>query len=338
MTILWASGFEHGSLEMIGDLHKSSGNVSVVSAFPHDQVAHTGTYCLYVNNFQLDGWVSLESNPPTQEVYISFWVNPGQYGYLTNNLIKIGVVGWNGVSWETYLGIEYRSGYWDAYANDVQIGTGSIVVDNVWHHVDLHLKIVGGVGTVETRIDGTTDLSATGGATGSLDNIWIFMKAFGGGQGFFFDDIVIADASSGWLGDIRIEAIIPESDTATTQWTPITGIDNFEMVNNVPAVDSEYVYAESNALRDLYNMTNWDGNHKQPLAVVQWLRAWKDSANLEKIRTVVKSGGTTLVSSDIDLTTAPALYNEILELNPDGNISWTESTINSLILGQDSVI
>ena len=331
MTIIWASGIELGSLDMIPDFRKSPSNV-----FANDVYPHTGTYCLEIGNFQTTGYINIEITSMETDLYISVWAYPGVAGYVSENTMKIGVVSWNGSEWQTDLGIEFDQGYWNAFVDGVEVATGSIRVVNAYHHISIHLKTDSTL-TIETKIDGISDIHyADSPIGGQLSFITFLMVASGGGQGFYFDDIAIG--SGGWLGDIRIEAIIPDSDTATAQWTPSTGSDNYAMVDEIPPNDSDFVYTETNSDRDVYTLSDWIGLHKIPVAIVQWLRAWKGSADSQDIKMITVSGATTVLSTPILVTSSPKMYKQILERDPDGDIPWTESSINDLKIGQEAEI
>lgn len=320
-TLVAGTGFEHGSTGVF-----TSGGGSVSGSYKKN-----GNYGMYLPNDSsalIDGIIS------ANEAYASFWI-------YTNN-------GWDGIycrfklSDNNYVGIRWGYGgnpnyyRWRGVNNTTEFAVGSIDHwTQVWHHIQIHL-IVGDSGTLQIKIDGVLDIDYSGDTKpGTSETITGFYWGGNINANYFLDDIAIG--TGGWPGDIRYEAIVPTADTATDQWTPSTGSDAWEMVNEVPYSDTDYISTTTSGHRTLMDLGDFTGTNKEIVAVINWVRAWKSDAISDQLKLLLKSGSTE-VNEIFDLLTTVAYKYKIYNTNPDDSAAWEDADIDALQIGVESII
>ena len=200
--------------------------------------------------------------------------------------------------------------------------------------------VIDNSGTIETKIDGTADISYNGdtylSGSSNVEYVRMYVDARTYNTDiFYFDDVLVGTGD--WPGDIRFApAIVPDGDTAQKDWTPSTGSVNWDMVDEVPPNDDDYVSVGSANHKDLYTVSDWTpGTNEEAQFLVDWMRAKKESAESVMLRSVIKSGGVESSGGSLDLTTDYAYYSRIIDTEPSTGSSWTEATINAIEIGQE---
>jgi len=326
-TPLDGTGFETGSEEQIAASDRN--RAYVISSSPH-----SGTYCLQLdsNYLSLYGWARWSVTGSLSELYIGTWVKPDNQYYT-----EIAVY----IDSGHYVGIRHDTLNWDAYVNTSKVADGTVNHTALtWHLVELHV-IIDNAGTIETRVDGITDISYSGdtqpGDTAVIEYVRIYQHYSGVGEDgdSYFDDIVFGTGD--WPGDIRFaSALVPSGDTSDKDWTPSSGSLNYAMVDDVPENDAEYVSAGSAGYKDLYTIASWSPSaSEEPLFIVDWIRTKKDVATECYIESLVKSGSTESSGGSLTLTTDWAYHGRVLTVDPDTSAAWTADGINALEIGQN---
>ena len=162
---------------------------------------------------------------------------------------------------------------------------------------------------------------------------------FGGGLGVgesivnYFDDLYLCDGlgsvNNTFLGDIRVQALLPTSDGAATDWTPSAGSDHYALVNEVPSDgDASYVASATPGDIDEYGVTPIAVASGTVFGVQVGLYARKDDAGSRNIAPVVRESGTDHVGSDIALGASYAYYFQVYDEDPATSAAWTIAGIN----------
>ncbi len=223
------------------------------------------------------------------------------------------------------------------------IGT-TIIVANTWYHIQIKLVVHSSAGTIELRLNGSTTPEIVG---TSLDTGSSGIVSFGWGaqsQGARLDDLWVVDTTGSaptntWLGDTRIETIMPTVEGANTAWTANTGT-KVSRVNDSGAFDGDTGFIYSNTLGDRQTFTLSDvGTVTGTVYAVQTnLIARKDLTAFRSIAPVLRIG-----STNYDGTTTTGLaqgylsYQQLYDrLDPSG-AGWTVSTVNGMEAGVKEV-
>ena len=309
MSIIYATGFEMGTLPIANTDY--SGNVSLSGA-------KTGSYAL---RLRLQNATANFNITSVSHFYESFWF----FADATTNFNHV-------LSSVTVLTRSATGGLW---TSPFQVGTIS-TPNGTWTHVQVYFHRDAVNGRVKIVVDGLTSVDFTGNTgTGSVSQARFVQTANVVAQ-VYIDDLVIRDDQL--PGDVRIIAHNPNADTATINWTPSTGGDNYDLVDEVPANDSDYVYTSTDGLQDLYTVTAQTYTDLTISGVVQWIRARKETADTQQIKILLKSGATLDTGAAIDLLTTYAYYSRILETDPDTGLAWVGTDLNSVEIGIESVV
>lgn len=125
----------------------------------------------------------------------------------------------------------------------------------VFNHYEIKLVNNGGASsTYEVRLNGTTVLSGTMTLSTDFGRIRLGSKPTGGGTypSVFFDNFFIWDqtgtANNDFLGERNIYTLMPSADTVDADWVLSSGTVGFDLLNDRPASDANYV--ESTAVLD----------------------------------------------------------------------------------------
>jgi len=317
MTILWATGFEMGEVPLQGTYYSAG---TVVSATQK----HTGVYSLFANTmarFLVDGSPS--------DLYVAVWyrqLNAGCAPYVRVHLDS-----------GEYVDLRYDkvANTWDAYVNGGKVADGSVVCNaSTWTHLQIHFSIAD-AGGISSKVDGQADITYSGDTKPSTSAIIDWVELGGNNQNYYDDFIV---QTGGWPGDVRFDVCKPNADTATEQWSRSAGADSYALIDEVPPSDADYIYSEANGQQTLVEVEDWDATDKTAVAVVSWLRAWKDPASTQQVKQLLKSGATLDTSAAKDLLTSAGYEYEIYETDPATSAAWTDGGIDGMQIGVESVI
>ena len=230
------------------------------------------------------------------------------------------------------------------------LGTGATVLSiNVFYYIEVKATIDNTVGAVTVKINGTTEITITGAdtqqtANASANQIIIGGDQFSTGGGTFktYDDLVIWDtsgtANNDFMGDIRVQALLPSGAGTTTAWTPSSGANYTDVDESAPNDDTDYVSSSTPGQIDTYAMGNLTSVAGTIKAVQSLLYARKDDAGVRTIAPVFHISATDYVQANLpDLTTSYQYLPQILEVSPATAVAWTLAEINAMEFGAKEV-
>lgn len=211
-------------------------------------------------------------------------------------------------------------------------------------YVYIECKVVfSNTGSYEIRVNGVNVLSGAADTTNTANN-----TASGVGWGYAFssinynthhkDDIYICDATGStnndFLGDCRIDTLLPTTDGNYSQWTPNTGVVHFNRVNESAPDLTTYNAGLTVGNRDSYGMADLAALSSQIIYGVQVnAAALKDDAGSKSIATMVRSGGVDGDGATASLGTSQIYVSQVFETNPNGSVAWTEASVNAMEAG-----
>lgn len=326
MSIIMATGFEHGTADIAPTTLIA--NSTVVSS-----ASHSGTYSLRTGQPGSDGsWAYPIGNIDT--VYATFWQNMGDVFTGSGAFYLYGVT----APTAYVLGfICAASGVWRAVRGGTTVATASVgVPDSNWHHYKAYMYIANSGGRLKLDMDGVTILDYTGdteaGSDGVINNVRFQTFA----DTYAYVDDLILDTATNW-GDIRFNGLTPSSDVSVA-WTPSTGATNYNLVDEVPYSDADYVETATDAIQDIYGLTDWTGTNKTPEMTVLWARALKTTVDTQQLKLIVKSGSTTDVGTAQEIFSTAGYIHRVDLTDPDTGTAWTDSGIDAMQVGMESEI
>jgi hypothetical protein len=152
------------------------------------------------------------------------------------------------------------------------------------------------------------------------------------------DDVYLCDTTGSrnndLSGDVRVTTLRPNADTAQADFTPSSGSVHHNRVSeSVADGDTTYVESDTVGHMDLYELTDLPltpaAIHAVQLATV----ARKTDAGARSLRAIARSGATTQPGATRTLATSYALYDDILETDPDTTADWTKAAVDALLTG-----
>lgn len=311
-----------GSLGVCGN--NSNGKAPRSGSYQIQNSSGTGTLTININS-------ATGLNLTLSDIYINFAYRRDTSGD-TLPTIRIYLTDAN------YLALVCDGSYWDAYVGASKVADGSVYM-NIYEyvHVQWHVNIADS-GTIETIINGYPDISYSGdtkpGASTTIN--YFYISSTRASYSYpTFDDIALG--TGGWLGDVRFEKLQVDADTVDSDWTPSTGISNFEMINEIPPVDTDYIYSSTNAQQNISTLTDWDDTDKTPIGIMHWVGALKDTVNDQRVKLLSRLGTTVVTTSGYPLTTSKQMYCQPMGHDPDGS-DWTNTSIDSLEVGVEAVV
>jgi hypothetical protein len=226
-----------------------------------------------------------------------------------------------------------------AYVNGTAIAgavTTTTITNDVWYYLEAKVKVDASSGTVELRINGTTEINVSGyntkGQTSTnITRLYMYNGSDNAYQ--YYDDLYIEDAN--FLGDVRVQSVLPSGAGGTTQWSPSAG-SNYQCVDEAAHnSDTDYVSETTAGEKDTYAFQNVTPTTGTVKAVKVVLVARKDDAGSRSIAPVYGNG---TPASDVDgatvsIGTSYAFYPEITEVNPLTSSAWTISDVNGAEFG-----
>jgi hypothetical protein len=337
MAYTFMTGFEVGTVPFPSwdILFGTNFNVDVVTS-SGSKNPKSGTYMLRAQ--ASGGWCRVDASG--SEIYIGCWMNPGSgaYPYTSSGGGQgLGVVTADGYVVEVFAGDDNKL---FAKVNGSQVASGNISLPDDWWHLQVRIKISDASGVIQARVDNVLDISYAGDTKPGSSSAIAYARLETTGTGFtaLFDNFCVR--TDDWTGMLEAHTMLPVSED-TIAWTPSTGTDNSALIDERPPVGTDYVEAEADALRDLYNTSaNFDdqAGDRVIVAVVGWVRARKFAGN-EKLHQVIKSNGDVNMPASHDLLTTWQYYTDLWENDPDTSLPWADDTaVNAADIGIESDI
>ncbi|MGH2512941.1 MAG: hypothetical protein ACRDGQ_09660, partial [Candidatus Limnocylindrales bacterium] len=185
-----------------------------------------------------------------------------------------------------------------------------------WTYIELQSKIDPAAGTVVVKVNGTTVLNLAGintrqSATSEVNGVGLCGMNEGSDAGVVnFDDLYIADTlgaiNNGFLGDVRIVALLPNGAGNYTEWDGLTGAaTHWQAVSENPPNDDTSYVSDTLAIpghRDTYTLADLPAAIAGTVPAVQAIAyARKDDAGVRTIATMVRSAAADATGADVNL-------------------------------------
>jgi hypothetical protein len=231
------------------------------------------------------------------------------------------------------------------------LGTSSSALSaGVFAFVEWKVAIHPTAGTVDLRINGVSVLSLTGQNTRNTANTsWTSVtlnnveanaawNSVTTGGTIDYDDLYVLDSNGAapwndFLGDCRVDAILPTAAGATTGWTPSAGA-NWQCVDEpVPNGDTDFTSATTIGLTDTFVVQDIPVAGSVIYGVQHNLSVKKMDAGAALIAPVIRHGGVDFVGADIAPGTTYAYGLQVAAVNPGTGAQWTEAGFNAAEFG-----
>lgn len=253
----------------------------------------------------------------------------------------------DGATSQVDLGVN-AAGFFEVRRAGTTLGTSAALASlNVFLFLELLVTIHNTAGVVTFVLDGVSQIALTSQDTQNTANAYANTIRIGPTSSLgsaFYDDVYMCDGTgsvnNGLMGDCRVDALLPNGDGSNSAWTVSTGTTHSTLVDEAsPNDDTDYLSTSTAAARDSHTLTNLAGITSPVIKGIQhslWAR--KDDAGTREIKTLLKSGATTVAGATTHtLASTYTYYSQITETDPDTTAPWTEAAINALEAGMENV-
>lgn len=212
-----------------------------------------------------------------------------------------------------------------------------------WQYVEAKIYHHDTAGTVEIRVNGDTVLNLTSqdtkNGTTTPNTIFLSGNSYNNGN-VYYDDFYVCNGSGStnndFLGDVRVESILPSGVGSSTDWAPSAG-NNYECVDeSTPNDNTDYVSENTTGDHDTYAFSSIGLTSGSIYGVQQLVYANKADAGSRYIKTVCRSGTTDYPNSNTySVSDTYTYYEDVLEQDPDTSSAWTISGVNAAEFGME---
>lgn len=219
------------------------------------------------------------------------------------------------------------------------LGTCAISATD-WQYIEIYAYIADSGGVVQVRINGQQLINFSGdtrngGTASSISSIALRTSY----ANYCFDDLYICDdtgtANNTFLGDVRVQTLVPVSAGSSTQFSP-TGGANYANVSENPDNTATYNTSSTTGNRDMYTMADLSASTAQIYGVQNSITAWKSDAGTGGLKTALKAGASVYYDTTQSPGTSASLYlSPVRETNPATSAAWTVSDVNNAELGME---
>lgn len=209
---------------------------------------------------------------------------------------------------------------------------------NTLYYVEVAATIADSGGTCVVRLNGVEVINYTGdtrnGGTSTLiDSVSVTAN---GGFSVLVDDFYLCDDTglaphNTFLGDIRIQALVPNAAGSSTQFTPSSGA-NYTTVDELPMNAADFVSSSTVGHKDMYAFSNL-GAVNTVYGIQNNVIVKKTDASALSLKPVITSGSTTVNGATVVLSATDVNVRDIRALNPDTSAAWDQASVNALEAG-----
>jgi len=200
--------------------------------------------------------------------------------------------------------------YVDLQRGATTVGSSSAPVGagGDWIWVEVKTRVNDVTGFMEVRVNGAVVASFVGDTVNSTvagANVGITSLLLNGVNSSAIDDVYVSDTAGAapfndYLNDVQVETLVPNGNGASSQFVGSDGnsVDNYLLVDELPAVDSDRVESSTVGQRDVYTFTDPAAGVGEVLAVMPCVAVSKTVAGPANIKIVDRlAGGVERVSA-----------------------------------------
>jgi hypothetical protein len=232
---------------------------------------------------------------------------------------------------------------------NANVGTSgsSLLTASGWHRIEAKITLGTTVstGAIEVRVDGTTVLTVS-----SIDintsTLTLAGAIFSGAATqWYVDDIIMFDSTGSapfndYIGDVRIETLIPNGAGATQNWTANTGTQTDAVDDTPNAADDDTTYISSSTVsqKSCFDMSNLSNTPTAIHGVQLRPRMKKSDAGNRTARAYVRSSSSETNGTTLGLSTDYSWRRGgCVETDPATSSAWTGSGVDGAQLGVEVV-
>lgn len=217
----------------------------------------------------------------------------------------------------------------------------SILYYNSWYYLEIMVTLASSGGQCQIRVNGTTVINFSGntlqgGTATTIDRI-----GFGSSSNAvsLIDDLYLCDATGGtnntFLGDVRVQTILPTAAGSSTQLTPTGNANNWQNVDDVPDSTANYNSSSTVGQRDTYLMGQLLASTGTVFGTQDNIHAFKQNSGAGNLKAALKSGATVFYDTTQVLDPTNTWFGAIRQTDPNTSAAWTVGGVNSIEFGAE---
>lgn len=321
MARIFIDGFESGD----HDMWDAENNAIVVSSAGLDM---DGSYCLDLNSSTeyIQKSITADDEMYTAVLWrpISETTSGGIIHFYKDGTLLVSIIR------------NTTSKKLEAYRGSALVDTGTdTIIHGTTYLIEVRVLIHDSTGRIQVKVDGVSDIDFTGdtkeGSDTQFNRIRLGYGLVNKWDYAYFDNLILDDAA--WIGDTKIQAVVPIGVGNTTGWTPSAGA-NWECVDEKPPNDADYVSINANDVMDTYVAGNLSGSIDNIKCVqVQSRTRIEGAPTPTNLKLVVRSGGTDYLSGNKSVSAAEKGLWNLWEDNPADSLAWEEADVNAMEIG-----
>lgn len=234
--------------------------------------------------------------------------------------------------------VSFRSGATTLGTSNASIPLG------IFTYVQLKVTINNTLGAYEVRFNKDSVLAATGAktqnTTSASANVICLVSRLSANDGpsytngvAYYDDFYVCDGAgdrnNDFLGDARVDLMLPTGAGTTTQFSPSTGA-NYQCVNeSQPNDDTNFVSSNTIGHIDTYAFADITHDPVGIYGLQVLANVKKDDSGERLIATQTRSGASTYSGEAQSLGTSYKYHRDIWEIDPATLQPWTKDGINN---------
>lgn len=214
-------------------------------------------------------------------------------------------------------------------------------VPDTWQYVEAYCSIgTGTAGAVVVKVNGTTVLNLPNVPTQKTAN-----ASFGGFRwnmiteaNLSIDDIYFCDPTgaapyNNFLGNVRVQALLPAGAGSSTQWMPSGSEPNWQSATNTNVDDTLYVVDGTVGQEDLYTVQASIG--AVTVLAVQARGAYRqDDATQRSAQTILMSGSSAATTAAMACSQSYTMQTDgPFTTDPATGSGWLPAAVNGLQIG-----
>lgn len=253
----------------------------------------------------------------------------------------------DGATSQVKLMYHYQNGTFAFYRGGTLLWEDNLacLTASQYYYIELKVVFSATVGSVELRINnavrgGASTLNTIQSANAYCNKIQIGANhGAGSGSPTLYDDLYVCDTTgsfnNNYLGDSRVDTVRPSAAGASTDFTPSTGVTNWDLVDETIPTTTDYNSATTVGARDLYEMTNLPALTSSVVhAVSVTAYTTLDTSGAKSIELTCRSGTTNSDKSGApDLPTTLTARTGYFDTDPNTSGAWNQTSANAMQAG-----
>lgn len=219
-----------------------------------------------------------------------------------------------------------------------------IITASAYNYVEFSMLRDSVVGEIEVRVNGQVVIFVNNLNLGALNgSTFAFEKGVNGaGPTGYVDDIVCWDGAgttnNTFIGPVRISTIYPTGNTAEADWSVNTGSAYAAIDDTVPDGDTTYIMANTAGMVSEFSISGLPSEVEQVAAVYVPAMSRLAGAGVGNLQVSLVSDGNVAAGVDRTITATYTYWGDVFPLDPDGNISWTKTSIEASLLRVEKTV